>query len=99
MTLRLRDVIGEWEPVKAGDEGGKCCGKTAVVAIGQRPCMVGHERRSHHHQGDDDAGADIDPIRAAAGHNQASTTVRYIRGTTGKSRKIAAMRVGPPFGP
>jgi hypothetical protein len=41
----------------------------------------------------DDAGADIDLIRSAAGHNQASTTVRYIRGTTGKSRTVSAMRV------
>jgi hypothetical protein len=40
----------------------------------------------------DDAGADLDSIRSAAGHSQASTTVRYIRGTIGKSRNVARMR-------
>lgn len=40
----------------------------------------------------DDAGADLDSIRSAAGHSQASTTVRYVRGTIGKSRKVAALR-------
>ncbi|MFG1373388.1 integrase [Xanthobacter oligotrophicus] len=40
----------------------------------------------------DDAGADLDAIRSAAGHSQASTTVRYVRGTIGKSRKVAALR-------
>jgi hypothetical protein len=41
----------------------------------------------------DDAGADIDLIRSAAGHNKASITARYIRGTTGKSRKVASKRI------
>jgi hypothetical protein len=40
----------------------------------------------------DDAGADLDLLRSAAGHSQASTTVRYIRGTIGKSRRVAELR-------
>jgi integrase len=40
----------------------------------------------------DDAGADLDFIRSAAGHSQASTTARYVRGTIGKSRKVAELR-------
>jgi integrase len=40
----------------------------------------------------DDAGADLDAIRSAAGHTQASTTARYVRGTIGKSRKVARLR-------
>ncbi|MDQ0507372.1 hypothetical protein QOZ94_004195 [Xanthobacter agilis] len=40
----------------------------------------------------DDAGAELDEIRSAAGHSQMSTTVRYIRGTVGKSRKVARLR-------
>lgn len=40
----------------------------------------------------DEAGADLDSIRSAAGHNQASTTARYVRGTVGKSRKVAELR-------
>ena len=40
----------------------------------------------------DDAGAEIDEIRSAAAHTQASTTARYIRGTIGKSRKVASLR-------
>ncbi|MFL9827553.1 integrase [Rhodoplanes sp. SY1] len=41
----------------------------------------------------DDAGADLDLIRSAAGHTQASTTARYVRGTIGKSRKVAELRL------
>ena len=40
----------------------------------------------------DDAGADLDDIRSAAAHSQASTTARYVRGTIGKSRKVARLR-------
>ncbi|MGJ0506543.1 MAG: integrase [Methylocystis sp.] len=40
----------------------------------------------------EDAGADLDDIRAAAAHAQASTTVRYSRGAIGKSRKVARLR-------
>jgi integrase len=40
----------------------------------------------------DDAGADLDMLRSAAGHTQASTTARYVRGTIGKSRKVAELR-------
>jgi integrase len=40
----------------------------------------------------DDAGADLDAIRSAAGHTQATTTARYVRGTIGKSRKVATLR-------
>ncbi len=39
----------------------------------------------------DDAGADIEQIRSAAAHSQASTTARYIRGTIGKSRQMASL--------
>jgi hypothetical protein len=41
----------------------------------------------------DDAGADLDSLRSHAGHSQASTTARYIRGTVGKSRKVAELRI------
>ena len=40
----------------------------------------------------EDAGADLDSIRAAAAHTQASTTARYSRGAVGKSRSVAAKR-------
>jgi hypothetical protein len=40
----------------------------------------------------DDAGADLDMLRSAAGHTQASTTARYVRGTIGKSREVAKLR-------
>jgi hypothetical protein len=40
----------------------------------------------------DDAGADLDMLRSAAGHTQTSTTARYIRGTIGKSRTVAKLR-------
>lgn len=40
----------------------------------------------------DDAGADLDDIRSQAAHSQVSTTVRYVRGTIGKSRKVAKLR-------
>lgn len=41
----------------------------------------------------EDAGADLDEIRGAVGHLQASTTARYSRGAIGKSRSVAAKRV------
>jgi hypothetical protein len=41
----------------------------------------------------DDAGADLDDIRSAAAQSQTSTTARYVRGTIGKSRKVAQLRV------
>ncbi len=41
----------------------------------------------------DEAGADLDAIRSAAGHSQASTTARYVRGTGGKARKVAELRL------
>ena len=40
----------------------------------------------------DDAGAELDQIRATAAHTQASTTVRYLRGGVGKSRAVASLR-------
>ena len=40
----------------------------------------------------DDSGADLDDIRSTAGHAQASTTVGYIRGGMGKSRKVTKGR-------
>lgn len=40
----------------------------------------------------DDAGAKLDYIRSAAGHTQVSTTVRYVRGSLGKSRNVAELR-------
>jgi len=42
----------------------------------------------------EDAGADLDHIRSAAAHAQVSTTVRYLRGAVGKSRKVAELRIG-----
>lgn len=41
----------------------------------------------------DDAGADLDSIRSAAGHSQASTTARYVRGPIEKSRRVARLRI------
>lgn len=41
----------------------------------------------------EDAGADLDHVRSAAGHSQASTTARYSRGAVGKSRKVAELRL------
>lgn len=40
----------------------------------------------------EDAGADLDEIRGAIGHTQASTTARYSRGAVGKSRTVAKLR-------
>lgn len=40
----------------------------------------------------DDAGAELDDIRSQAAHTQISTTARYVRGTIGKSRKVAKLR-------
>lgn len=40
----------------------------------------------------DEALAPLDEIRGAAGHSQASTTMRYIRGTEGKSKHVAELR-------
>lgn len=40
----------------------------------------------------EEAGADLDMIRAAAAHTQASTTARYSRGAVGKSRTVAQKR-------
>lgn len=40
----------------------------------------------------EDAGADLDMIRGAVGHTQASTTARYSRGALGKSRHVAQLR-------
>jgi integrase len=41
----------------------------------------------------DDAGAELDDIRAQTGHTNPAMTARYARGGLGKSRKVAAMRV------
>lgn len=40
----------------------------------------------------DDAGAELDEIRSAAGHSQMSTTLRYVRGAIWKSRRVAHLR-------
>ena len=40
----------------------------------------------------DEALAPLDEIRSTAGHSQASTTSRYIRGTAGKSKHVAELR-------
>lgn len=40
----------------------------------------------------DDAGAELDFIRATAAHAQSSTTLRYLRGAAGKSRTVATLR-------
>jgi hypothetical protein len=41
----------------------------------------------------EDAGFDLDIIRGAVGHTQASTTARYSRGAIGKSRTVATQRL------
>jgi hypothetical protein len=41
----------------------------------------------------EDAGADLDHIRSAAAHSQASTTQRYSRGALGKSQRVAELRL------
>ncbi len=41
----------------------------------------------------EDAGADLDEIRGAIGHTQASTTARYSRGAMGKARSVAEKRL------
>jgi len=41
----------------------------------------------------EDAGADLDLIRASAAHAQTSTTSRYTRGAVGKSRKGAELQI------
>lgn len=41
----------------------------------------------------EDAGADLDEIRGAVGHTQASTTARYSRGAIGKARSVAEKRL------
>jgi hypothetical protein len=40
----------------------------------------------------DEALAPLDEIRSTAGHSQASTTTRYIRGAAGKSKHVAELR-------
>lgn len=40
----------------------------------------------------EDAGAELDAIRGAVGHTQASTTQRYSRGALGKARAVAKLR-------
>jgi hypothetical protein len=40
----------------------------------------------------EDAGAELDTIRGAVGHSQASTTARYSRGAIGKSQTVANLR-------
>jgi hypothetical protein len=40
----------------------------------------------------DDALAPLDEIRSTAGHSQASTTIRYVRGSAGKSKHVAELR-------
>lgn len=37
----------------------------------------------------EEAGADLDPIRASAAHPKVSTTLRYPRGVVGKARTVA----------
>jgi integrase len=41
----------------------------------------------------EDAGADLDAIRAIAAHTDAKTTVRYSRGAVGKSQTVAELRL------
>lgn len=168
-TLRQRDVIGEWEPIPAGDDVGsgivlrgrrwgrgltwahvaadltirKETTKTgADVAYDLKLCPIvlsllskisstsrvgpliidetaGRPYAEHAYSREwrfvaraagipdqvwnmdaraggiseaDDAGADLDSIRSTAGHTQASTTARYVRGTIGKSRTVAQLR-------
>lgn len=41
----------------------------------------------------EDAGADLDAIRATAAHPDGKTTARYSRGAVGKSRNVAELRL------
>ena len=41
----------------------------------------------------EDAGADLDTIRATAAHTDAKTTARYLHGAVGKSRTVAELRL------
>jgi hypothetical protein len=41
----------------------------------------------------DDAQASLDDIRSTAGHSQASVTARYVRGSSGKSKHVAELRL------
>ena len=167
-TLRQRDVIGEWEPLKDGDEPSgivlrgrrwvngltwadiskdfeiyKVTTKTGAIAahdlklcplvmkvvgmipadkrvgpliIDEEACRPYAEHaysrewrviadaagvpravwtmdaRAGGISEGDEAGADLDDIRAQAAHSQASTTIRYVRGTIGKSRRVAQLR-------
>jgi len=40
----------------------------------------------------DEALAHLDEIRSTAGHSQSSTTLRYVRGSAGKSKHVAELR-------
>jgi hypothetical protein len=40
----------------------------------------------------DEALAPLDEIRSTAGHSQSSTTLRYVRGSAGKSKHVAELR-------
>ncbi len=41
----------------------------------------------------EDAGADLDAIRATAAHTDAKITARYSRGAVGKSRNVAELHL------
>jgi hypothetical protein len=40
----------------------------------------------------DDAGAELDHMRSQAGHSNTATTLRYVRGSIGKSETVAKLR-------
>lgn len=67
--------------------------RTVARAAGIPDAVWNMDARSGGISEADDAGADLDLIRSAAGHTQASTTARYVRGTIGKSREVARLRL------
>jgi hypothetical protein len=62
-------------------------------AAGVPDCVWNMDARAGAITEAEDAGADLDMIRSAAAHSQASTTARYSRGAVGKSQTVAQKRV------
>ena len=66
--------------------------RTVAIAAGIPKTVWNMDARAGGISEADDAGATLDDIRSSAAHAQASTTARYVRGTIGKSRKVAQLR-------
>lgn len=66
--------------------------RTVATAAGVPKSVWNMDARAGGISEADDAGANLDDIRSTAAHAQASTTARYVRGTIGKSRKVAQLR-------